>query len=386
MNVLVTAPWYGPHDQGGGVARQVQLVAEAFAERGHVAVVSPNVRKARFEKDEHNGLPLYRVLLREPPRSLLELKRVIGFFLFFLPTIWQLRQIVRNERTNVVHLNYLWSGQVYFAALRALGGPPYVVTVRGDDAVRDHERSWPERMAARYICRHAGRVLANARGLAEIARQTFGLADVGWVWNCVRFGDVPDEVGAAKLLEGVRPGFVLALGGFRPQKGFDVLIRAWARLRHRGDRQLLLVGDDRLPEHVDLIRKLGCEDTIQWRERASREVVLALMRHAYCLAAPSRWEGMPNVLLEAATMGCAVIGSAVGGIPEVINDGQTGLIVPSEDEAALAAAIDRYLADPELRDRLAKAHTERVRALFSTDALADSYTKIFRDLCEADAR
>ena len=95
---------------------------------------------------------------------------------------------------------------------------------------------------------------------------------------------------------------------------------------------------------------------------------------------------MPNVLLEAGTMGCAVIGSAVGGIPEVIVHGQTGLIVPSEDDAALAAAIDRYLAEPELRDRFAKAHAERVRSVFSTDTLADNYTRIFRDLVGTEAR
>ncbi len=284
-----------------------------------------------------------------------------------------------------MHLNYVWSGQVYFAVLHALGGPPYVVTVRGDDAVRHQERSWPERTAVRYICHHAGRVLANARGLAEIARQTFGLADVGCVWNCVRFGEVPDEAGAAKLIGGVPSGYVLALGGFRRQKGFDVLVRAWSRVRYRGPtRHLLLVGDDLLPEHLDLIRKLGCEDTIHCRGFVSREVVLALMRIAYCLAVPSRWEGMPNVLLEAGAMGCAVIGTTVGGIPEVIDDGKTGLLVPAEDEDALAVAIDRYLADPELRDRFAKAHRERVRALFSTDALADNYTKIFRELVPAD--
>jgi glycosyltransferase involved in cell wall biosynthesis len=92
---------------------------------------------------------------------------------------------------------------------------------------------------------------------------------------------------------------------------------------------------------------------------------------------------MPNVLLEAGTMECTVIGTAVGGIPEVISDGETGLLVPVEDDVALAAAIDRYLADPELRDRFARAHAERVRALFSTDALAESYTKIFTDVVAA---
>lgn len=137
------------------------------------------------------------------------------------------------------------------------------------------------------------------------------------------------------------------------------------------------MGEEPLPEHVDLIEKLGCADSIHYRRYAPRETVLGLMRQAYCLVMPSRWEGMPNVLLEAGTLGCPVIGSAVDGIPEIISDGETGLLVPIEDEVALAAAIDRYLANPELRDRFAKAHRERVRALFSTDALAESYTTIW---------
>ena len=387
MNVLVTAPWYGPRDRGGGVARQVELVAQALAQRGHVVVVSPNVRNRSFEKEAQNGVPLYRVYLREPPRHLAEVKRVIAFVLFFLPTIWRLRRIVIQEKVDVVHLNYISSHQIYFAVLHALGGPPYVVTVRGDDVVRYHERSWPERMALRFICRHAGRMLANARGLAERTRQTFGLADVGWVWNCVRFGDTPDEPGAARFIGNVPRGYVLALGGFRPQKGFDVLIRAWSKLKRRADdRHLLLVGGEPLPEHVRLICNLGCADSVHWRGLAPREVVLALMRNAYCLVVPSRWEGMPNVLLEAGTMECPVIGSAVDGIPEIIADGETGLLVPAENDAALAAAIDRYLGDPQLRDRFARAHAERVRALFSTERLADSYTKIFADLVPARSK
>jgi len=381
MNVLVTAPWYGAQEEGGGVARQVQLVAEALAERGRVTVVSPNIRKRWFEKCEHNGLPLYRVYLREPPRSLSEFRWAVVFLLFFLPTVWRLRQIVKREKVDVLHLNYVTSNQVYFAALRALGGPPYVVTVRGDDVVRDHERSWLERLAVRYICGRAGRVLANARGLAETTRITLGLAEVGYVWNCVRFGDTPDDEGAARLLRDISKDYVLALGGFRPQKGFDVLIRAWSKLRHRrSDQHLLLVGGKPDPEHVELIEKLDCAGSIHWRGLTRRETVLGLMRQAYCLVVPSRWEGMPNVLLEAGTVGCAVIGTTVGGIPEVVTDGQTGLLVPPEDDAALAAAIDRYLADPALRNRFANAHRERVRAFFSTDILADTYIEIFRDL------
>ena len=384
MNVLVTAPWYGSQDEGGGVARQVQLVAEALAERGHVTVVSPNIREGRIERIEDNNLAVYRVYMREPPRCLTEVKRAVAFVLFFFHTVWLLRRIVKRERVEIVHLNYIASYQIYFAALHALGGPPYVVTVRGDDVVRYHERSWAERLAVRYIYRHAGRILANAQGLAELTRQTFELPEVGWVWNCVRFSDIANEGGAANFIGHVPQGYVLALGGFRPQKGFDVLIRAWAKLRHRGDsRHLLLVGGEPLQEHVGLIEKLGCANSIHWRGFAPREIVLALMQHAYCLVAPSRWEGMPNVLLEAGTMGCAVIGTAVGGIPEVISDGETGLLVPAEDDVALAAAIDRYLANPKLRDRFARAHAERVRALFSADALVESYTKIFTDVVAA---
>src|SRR6185295_16015887 len=111
MNVLVTSTWYGPEDKAGGVARQVQLVAEALAERGHVTVVSPNIRKRWFEKGEQNGLPLYRVYLREPPKRLSEVRQAISFVLFFIPTIWRLRQIVVQEKVEVVHLNYVASNQ-----------------------------------------------------------------------------------------------------------------------------------------------------------------------------------------------------------------------------------------------------------------------------------
>jgi glycosyltransferase involved in cell wall biosynthesis len=91
----------------------------------------------------------------------------------------------------------------------------------------------------------------------------------------------------------------------------------------------------------------------------ARDDATELMAAADLLVLPSWREGLPNVVLEAMQAGCPVVATRVGGIPEAVDDGATGLLVPRDDDAALAAALARLEGDPALRARLAAAAAER---------------------------
>jgi glycosyltransferase involved in cell wall biosynthesis len=135
----------------------------------------------------------------------------------------------------------------------------------------------------------------------------------------------------------------LFVGVLERYKGIDVLLRAWARVQVG---TLRIVGDGSLAALVT-----GSQN-IEWAPRlAPREVAQAL-NESWCLVLPSRSEGMGRVLVEAFCRGRAVVGTRAGSIPDLVRDGQNGLLVPTEDSDALAAALTRLLEDRALAERL----------------------------------
>ena len=151
---------------------------------------------------------------------------------------------------------------------------------------------------------------------------------------------------------GIADGAVLAFAGrLGPQKALAVALEALAAVE---GVTLLVAGDG--PERVRLERRsaeLGLSTRVRFLGAISRERVLRLFRGADASVLPSAWENFPHTVVEALAVGCPVIATAVGGVPEVVRDGENGLLIAPGDPAALAAAISRFFGDRDLRERLA---------------------------------
>jgi glycosyltransferase involved in cell wall biosynthesis len=153
---------------------------------------------------------------------------------------------------------------------------------------------------------------------------------------------------------------------FRGSKGHPQLLQAFARVRekHR-DASLLLVGDGIRRAWVEqLARDAKLSDAVVFT--GFRPDVPALLGTMDCFVlASTRTEGVPQALLQAFATGVPVVGSRIGGIPEVVADGETGLLVESESVPELAAAIERVLDDPAAAAHRARAARALVEARFS---------------------
>jgi glycosyltransferase involved in cell wall biosynthesis len=189
------------------------------------------------------------------------------------------------------------------------------------------------------------------------------------------------------------PLVLLSVGRAVAKKGFDVLLAALARLPPDLAWRLVHIGDGPLaPALKRQAAGLGLADRIGWQGAAPQDRVLAAYRRAdlFCLAcrvtADGDRDGLPNVLVEAASQGLAVIASRISAIPEFIEDGVTGLLVPPEDPDALAAAIARLAADPQLRLRLGQAAARRVDRDFTAAAGLDRLAGRFRSSLASPGR
>ncbi len=173
-------------------------------------------------------------------------------------------------------------------------------------------------------------------------------------------------------------GRVLAFAGrLGPQKSVGTALEALARV---DEVALVIAGDG--PDRAALerrARELGLEERVRFLGAVPRDQVLRLFRAADASLLSSAWENFPHTVVEALAVGCPVIATAVGGVPEVVRDGVNGLLVAPGDPAALASALERFYADPELRSRLAEA------AVASVDGYSENavFTRIEEELTKA---
>ncbi len=158
---------------------------------------------------------------------------------------------------------------------------------------------------------------------------------------------------------------VVAIGGLERRKGFDVLIDAIAAVH--APVRLAIAGDG---GQRRALAAQGAARGVQLTLLGFREEIASLLAAADIVAVPSRAEGLGIAALEAMAAARPVVASAVGGLPEAVEDGVTGMLVPAEDPAALASAIERLAGSPEARRTMGHAASARVRARFSLDAMA----------------
>jgi glycosyltransferase involved in cell wall biosynthesis len=301
--------------------------------------------------------------------------------------LWLARDLRRNGITHL-HAHFIHSpAAVAYLALLA-GGPPFSMTAHAKDLYTTLPRNVRIRsLAARFVVTCTQFNAAYLVGiLGEAHRVPIHVLYHGT--DLQRFR--PDR-------SAVEAGRILSVGRLVPKKGFPDLVRALAVLHARGVRiRTDIYGGGPLREELEAQgRRVGLDGELAFHgARLQDEIVVAYRRAAVFVLAPvvtddGDRDGIPNVLVEAMASGVPVVATRISGIPELITHGVEGLLVPPHDPAALAAAIERVLRDPELADRLGQAgrrevaqhfdlarNTRRLRALFEGVAVDDTLLEV----------
>jgi glycosyltransferase involved in cell wall biosynthesis len=224
-----------------------------------------------------------------------------------------------------------------------------------------------------WSVRHAAHVIAPSTYMAELVASWRGRLDGVTVLP----NPAPDPTDAAAVeLPQTRPLLAFA-GRLTAAKNLDVALRALTRVARAA---LVVAGDgEERPRLEALAASEELNGRVHFLGAVSRGEVLGVLAAADAVVLPSRWENFPHAAVEALAMGTPVIATRVGGVPEVVRDGENGLLVNPGDVNAFAEAIERYLNDAELRERL-RANAKLSVARFSVDEV---YVEIERILEEA---
>jgi glycosyltransferase involved in cell wall biosynthesis len=256
---------------------------------------------------------------------------------------------------------------------------PLVTTVHGGGRVDIY------RQAARHLPRLADHVVAVSRdGAGEMIRhglrpERLTIIPVGR--DLEKFFTLDQQPPAA--IPGVPEGarVIGTIARLAPTKGLQYLFLAFAQLLHEWpDLHLVILGTGELEAELRA-RVAELDITRNVTFAGFRSDVAAVLRRFDLYAMSSIWEGMPLAILEAMAGALPIVATAVGGVPELIRDGETGLLVPPRDPDALAGGLRRLLADPELARRLGQQARSHVRATQTVEAMVTASRALYRALC-----
>ena len=290
-----------------------------------------------------------------------------------------LARLIRRRGYDIVHA-HLFPAEVLVAFVSLLVRQPAYVLGKHNAWTR-RNRPWHVALE-RFTTGRYARIVCNSTDVerAVVARvpSTAGRTTVA-----------PNGIRCVEpVARAPRPTYdVIAVGNLRDnqQKGIDILLRALALIPGRFSRAIV-VGDGPARQGLEhLSRELGLQDRVEFR--GAHRQVAELLAAAHLFVLPSRYEGMPNALLEAMALGLPAVATAVGGVADIMTDGQTGVIVPREDPDALARAIADLLSDDERAERLGRAAKAHIRAKFTVAAHVDNALALYDDVLRRhDAR
>jgi glycosyltransferase involved in cell wall biosynthesis len=382
VNILLVTPF--ELTDVGGVSSAVASLMREFEKRGHrtSALVPGGGRLAR--RVDAEGRTVHAMYLRPPYCRAAMLRGLGGFCLFFVPTLWQLGRLLRRERIDVVAIQYPLPWVFYFAVLRCVWSFRLVVTYQGNDAHDLSAWSPVDRQLIRFVLARADRVTAVSQSLLDEIASVFPrlrLAGTRLISNGASLDLIPAAAGTPEESAAVAGEYALSVGHLVHRKGLDVVLDALCLAHEQGCRLHLVVAGDG-PERAALERQAagaGLADHVHFVGTRRQPALFDLYRGCLFFVLASRAEGRPLVIAEAMACGKAVVATKVDGVPEMVEDGRSGLLVDLDDACALADAMIRLSRDTELRDRLGRRGHVVAEREYGWEGIAARYLDVFEE-------
>lgn len=412
------------HPSLGGTEQQARLQARLLRERGfETTVVTFRLARSWCSRDEVDGVPVFRVagwLLADRNRRPAPLRK-IAYLMALVVMGWTLWR--RRQHYDVLHVYKLNALALVSVLACQVVGKPMLVAVRStglDDAplpqsdfsgvsptsdgsvpvvraperarlvgdLEDLERYGPigVRLCRDLLRRNGAVVIAlSSRIQTYLAEHDFDLPHGELIPNGVdaqRFHPSPQIADGADRDTWART--VICVSKLRYQKGVDVLLRAWRLVQNEAPwARLIIVGDGPMREPLQhLAAELGIEDTVDFTGR--RSDVPELLHRAGLAVLSSRYEGMPNAILEAMASGLPCVATRVSGSEDLIQPNVNGFLVEPEDVHGLADGMLTLLLDPAKAQAWGRVSRTVIEQRFAVDRIMDQYVTLYARLAGRD--
>ena len=383
VRVLILNHEFPPLGGGGGWASYE--IGRQLVRSGHRVTVVTTTYQDLPAFEEREGIEIHRVYGRR--RSLLDNDVGVTMLSFLTLGTRVALRLARERAFDVVHAFFTIPAGLVGAWLKGWTGTPLVVSLRGADVPYHNPDEFRgvirllSPLLAR-VWRRADRVVALSNGLRRTAERTAEDVPFRVIYNgvdtelfksgrAVRANGVPRLITVARLVQ---------------RKGIQHLLSALAGLRDRGfEFQLAVIGEGNYRAALEAqCRDLGLGDRVEFVGFVPHERLPAAYARADLFVLPSLTESFGQVFAEAMACGLPVIGTTVGGIPEVVGPEQAGWLVGPGDVEALTGLLATALRSPEQRRQMGARNAATVRRRFSWAGVAREYADLYAEICQGE--
>ncbi len=349
-----------------GQSVHTERLVNHFARQGHTIHLISSRFSSNYEASIHIH-PLSRIF----PRTWSPFKFINGLW-----WLYEAKKLVKKINPDILDAHFInISGYLGYAS----GFHPFIMSTWGSDILIEPENSILARWAAKRVLKRADFVTCTSEFLYNTLKEFTPLNKVKIVpfgVDCERFKPMPkNEAKSGKTI-----GIIKAL---QPIYGIEYLIQAVPFIvKEFKDLKVLIVGGGNQEPYNKLARETDVENFIQFAGKVQNKDVPEYLAQMDVFVMPSLSESFGVAALEAQAMEVPVVASRVGGIPEVVRDGLTGLLVESKNPKAIADAVIKLLSNDSLRQQMGKHGREHVKKNYNWGPNMEEREKVYRELIE----
>lgn len=380
MNILITVPW---DQRGGGVGSVVANLGKYLEGRGHRVYFFHPGKAFRLEQGTtRRGFHGFKLRLVAPFSFRRPILSTLAFPILFPLTLLQLLRMIRRHNIGVVNVHYPTDAFGFFALCRKLVPIRLVTSIHGADIFPKGQPRKRYGAFCKFLLNGSDLIVANSEAFRKDFLSVFPALEKKTVaiYNGVNLDDLNEPIRQGYRKNGRR--YLLSVAMHNEKKGLDVLIRAFSQIAaHDRKLELVLVGDGDLRKNLeDLAISLGLREQVRFLGRRDHEEVARLIHGCELFVHPAISEPFGIAVTEALACRKPVVASKVGGIPEIIEDGRSGILVEPAKPERLAEAISMLLADPQAADRMAEQGYLTVTQKFLWANTGKNYEQTFKNL------
>lgn len=379
--ILIPNSWF---PQIGGLEIAVLNLAQELNKKGNMVLVLTTASIPEFPKRElFDKVVVYKILYTIPrfPAK----KNLVSFSIFVIKClVWPVYAFVSQcfllsvlflSKPDVVNLHYIGDNAFYLIIARILKKFNLIVSIHGPERLN---RRIGRNVIIKKLIKQADMIIANSQhSLNKVENLYSNIRDKSVVIDNGIYLEEFDNVNGYKK----EKRYIFSARRFSFSKGMDLLVRAFSIVhQHYSDIKLLLAGDgkDKI-KCEEISKKLKIIDYIIFLGAISHSKVISLLKSCEIFVLPSRKEAFGIVLLEAMACGKPIVATRVGGVPEVVREGENAILVEPESPQALAEGIVKLLENSDLAKRFGERGREIVKN-FTWDKIVERYINTYNSV------
>ena len=380
MKVAIIITRYYPFI--GGAEVFAQEFAEYLVKRGwEVDVITMCPDRSLNKLEKINNVMVHRIKVGRI--------KYLSFLISYIRLLWYILKLNKAKNYDLIHAVSDGLPSIIAITIKKLKRKSSIITIQGGNISAGFENSLSGRLLRKlqkWSFRNADLVHVISQSLAKGAKK-LGAENIVVIPNGVDnqfFKPIDKEQLRKRHDFSTEENIVISVARLNPVKGIDCLIKAVALVVEKiTNLRLIVVGDGEQREELEgLIAQLHLDPNVQLLGFLPRRQIPEYLNLADVFVLPSRHEGLGIALIEAMACGVPVIGSNVDGIVDIIDSGKNGILVPPDNEKALAEGIERLLCDKNLRDKFIKEGLRKVEEKFLWDSILRQIEEIYISLAK----